>query len=83
MFFKVMFVQERPHHLDIRNMPKELKEQVNKINIEQFNSHNQEELNRVLDYMNSSLGDMKHWSDLKTYLNYLLYRKFNFAKKTL
>lgn len=71
MFFKVMFVQERPHHLDIRNIPKKLKEQVNKINIKQFNSHNQEELNRVLDYMNSSTGDIQHWSDLKTYLRHV------------
>lgn len=71
MFFKVMFVQERPHHLDIRNLPKEIKDQVNTINLKKFNNHNQQEFQRVLDFMNSSNGESKHWDDFKEYIHHI------------
>jgi molybdenum cofactor biosynthesis enzyme MoaA len=71
MFFKVMFVQERPHYLDIRNIPQKLKDEVNKIYLKKFNQHNQQEIQRVLDFMNSSIGDAKHWQDLKEYISHI------------
>lgn len=68
MFFKVMFVQERPHYLDIRNIPDKLKREISKIDLSEFNEHNQEELTRVLNFMNSNIGKPEHWNDLKEYL---------------
>lgn len=71
MFFKVMFVQERPHHLDIRNLPETIKQTINKIDITKFNSHNQKEVQRVLDFMNSSEASKTYWNDLKEYLTHI------------
>ena len=71
MFFKVMFVQERPHHLDIRNLPTQIKNEINKIDITKFNSHNQKDLQRMLDFMNSSEANETHWNDLKEYLTHI------------
>lgn len=71
MFFKVMFVQERPHHLDIRNLPTQIKQTISKIDITKFNSHNQKEVQRVLDFMNSSEASETHWNDLKEYLTHI------------
>jgi MoaA/NifB/PqqE/SkfB family radical SAM enzyme len=71
MFFKVMFVQERPHYLDIRNLPQTFKDEINKFDITIFNKHNQEELQRVLDFMNSSEGNNKHWQNLKEYISHI------------
>lgn len=71
MFFKVMFVQERPHHLDIRNLPETIKHEINKIDITKFNSHNQKEVQRVLDFMNSSEASKTYWNDLKEYLTHI------------
>lgn len=71
MFFKVMFVQERPHYLDIRNIPQTLKDSVNKIDLSKFNEHNQQEVQRVLNFMNSSKDDIKHWQDLKEYISHI------------
>jgi len=71
MFFKVMFVQERPHHLDIRNLPTQIKNEINKIDITKFNSHNQKEVQRMLDFMNSSEANETHWNDLKEYLTHI------------
>ena len=71
MFFKVMFVQERPPYLDIRNLPVKLKNQINQIDINQYNDHNKQELKRVLDFMNSSEGNSKHWNDLKVYISHI------------
>ena len=66
-----MFVQERPPYLDIRNLPSKLKNQVNQIDINQYNDHNKQELQRVLDFMNSSEGNDKHWNDLKIYISHI------------
>lgn len=71
MFFKVMFVQERPHHLDIRNLPQQIKDTVNQIEFDEFNDHNKKEIQRVLDFMNSNLDDPKHWQDLKRYIHHI------------
>ena len=71
MFFKVMFVQERPQHLDIRNLPKQIKHEINKVDITKFNSHNQKEIQRVLDFMNSSEASRNYWKDLKEYLSHI------------
>jgi|TARA_B110000977_G_C11059669_1_gene485442 molybdenum cofactor biosynthesis enzyme MoaA len=67
MYFKVMFVQERPHYLDIRNLPQVLKDKINSQSYS-YTLHNEKEMQRVLDFMNSSPGDAKHFADLKTYL---------------
>jgi MoaA/NifB/PqqE/SkfB family radical SAM enzyme len=71
MFFKVMFVQERPHHLDIRNLPREMKDSITselQSKIPGYNAHNQEEIERVINYMNASKQQTQHWVDLKEYV---------------
>ena len=68
MFFKVMFVQERPPYLDIRNLPQKIKDTVNQIDLDEFNDHNKKEIQRVLDYMNSNKNDPIHWQSLKKYI---------------
>ena len=71
MFFKVMFVQERPHHLDIRNLPQKIKDDINTIDTSTFNNHNQKEVQRVLDFMNSSTGNDQYWKNLKEYIYHI------------
>ena len=70
MYFKVMFVQERPHYLDIRNLPQSFKNKIN-AQIYNYNEHNTKEMQRVLDFMNSSTGELKHFNALKIYLNHI------------
>jgi MoaA/NifB/PqqE/SkfB family radical SAM enzyme len=68
MSLKFIFVQERPPFLDIRNLPKIVKNEIQKADITYFSNHNQKEFKRVLNFMNSSKGDLNHWNDLKKYL---------------
>lgn len=70
IFFKVMFVQDRPTYLDIRNLPQSLKDKTNK-ELEQLqktvNEFQVEEIQRVIDYMNSREPDNTAWNDLLVY----------------
>ena len=65
-----MFVQDRPTYLDIRNLPQSLKDKTNK-QLEQLqktvNEFQVEEIQRVIDYMNSRNPDNAAWKDLLVY----------------